>query len=49
MASRGVMAVVFLWMIGRKMDPRFRGKQIVGAVLMMVALGGGFEELGVWN
>lgn len=37
-ASRGVMAVGFLMLIGRTSDPRFRKKQAWGALLMMVAL-----------
>ncbi len=37
-SSRGVFAVIFLWAIGRKMDPRFRVKQIAGALLMVAAL-----------
>lgn len=37
-ASRGVMAVGFLMLIGRKSDPRFRKKQAVGATLMVLAL-----------
>lgn len=37
-SSRGLMAVGFLYLIGRKSDPRFVKKQSVGAVLMMVAL-----------
>mgnify|MGYP006908590470 CR=1 FL=1 len=37
-SSRGVMAVIFLYLIGRKFDPRFVRKQTIGAVLMVVAL-----------
>lgn len=37
-SSRGLMAVVFLYLIGRKSDPRFVRKQTMGAVLMIVAL-----------
>lgn len=37
-SSRGMMAVGFLMLIGRKNDPRFRNKQACGAVLMVIAL-----------
>jgi len=37
-SSRGVTAVIFLWLIGRQMDPRFRTKQLTGSALMIVAL-----------
>ena len=37
-SCRGIFAVLFLWLIGRKMDPRFRKKQIAGAILMVAAL-----------
>ncbi|MGC6467304.1 MAG: hypothetical protein ACON5N_17130 [Akkermansiaceae bacterium] len=37
-SSRGVMAVAFLYLIGRTMDPRFVKKQTAGAILMMIAL-----------
>lgn len=37
-SSRGVMAVLFLYLIGRKSDPRFVRKQISGAILMVIAL-----------
>lgn len=37
-SSRGVMAVIFLYLIGKKSDPRFIKKQTWGAVLMIVAL-----------
>jgi len=37
-SSRGVLAVGFLWLIGKKMDVRFRKKQIAGALLMVIAL-----------
>ncbi|MDB4502095.1 MAG: hypothetical protein P1U90_16995 [Akkermansiaceae bacterium] len=37
-SSRGLMAVLFLYLIGRKSDPRFVRKQIAGAVLMVIAL-----------
>jgi len=38
-SSRGLMAVGFLYLIGRRSDPRFVRKQMAGAVLMMIALG----------
>ncbi|YCM44836.1 hypothetical protein V2O64_02235 [Verrucomicrobiaceae bacterium 227] len=38
-SSRGLMAVGFLYLIGRKSDPRFVKKQTAGAILMMIALG----------
>lgn len=37
-SSRGLMAVLFLYLIGRKSDPRFVRKQSAGAVLMVIAL-----------
>lgn len=37
-SSRGLMAVAFLYLIGRKSDPRFVRKQTFGAVLMVIAL-----------
>lgn len=37
-SSRGLMAVLFLYLIGRKSDPRFVRKQSLGAVLMVIAL-----------
>lgn len=37
-SSRGVVAVIFLWLLGRKLDPRFRRKQMAGALLMTGAL-----------
>ncbi|MDA7630005.1 hypothetical protein N9969_01010 [Akkermansiaceae bacterium] len=37
-STRGVLAVLFLLLIGRKVDVRFRWKQAAGAVLMVVAL-----------
>ncbi len=37
-STRGLMAVLFLYFIGRKSDPRFVGKQSAGGVLMVVAL-----------
>jgi drug/metabolite transporter (DMT)-like permease len=37
-SSRGMMAVIFLYLIGKKSDPRFVRKQTIGAVLMVVAL-----------
>jgi len=37
-SSRGLMAVVFLYMIGKKSDPRFLRKQIWGGILMVLAL-----------
>lgn len=37
-SSRGLMAVLFLYFIGRKSDPRFVGKQSAGGVLMVIAL-----------
>ena len=38
-SSRGLMAVGFLYLIGRRSDPRFVKKQTAGAILMMIALG----------
>jgi hypothetical protein len=38
-SSRGLMAVAFLYLIGRRSDPRFVKKQMAGAILMMIALG----------
>lgn len=38
-SSRGLMAVGFLYLIGRRSDPRFVKKQTAGAVLMMISLG----------
>ncbi|MDE0861114.1 MAG: hypothetical protein OSA93_13205 [Akkermansiaceae bacterium] len=37
-SSRGVMAVLFLMLIGKKANRQFRGRQAGGAVLMVVAL-----------
>ncbi|MGC6426604.1 MAG: hypothetical protein ACON5H_06360 [Akkermansiaceae bacterium] len=37
-SSRGVLAVAFLWLIGRKSDPFFRKKQLCGSILMVLAL-----------
>ncbi|MFT6178888.1 MAG: hypothetical protein ACJAQT_004406 [Akkermansiaceae bacterium] len=37
-SSRGLMAVLFLYLIGKKSDPRFVKKQTMGAILMVVAL-----------
>ena len=37
-SSRGLMAVLFLYLIGRKSDPRFVRKQSAGAILMVIAL-----------
>ncbi len=37
-STRGVLAVLFLLLIGRKADVRFRRKQAAGAVLMVIAL-----------
>jgi len=37
-STRGVMAVAFLFLIGRKTDARFRSKQAAGAILMVIAL-----------
>ncbi|MGJ8694819.1 MAG: hypothetical protein ACSHYF_00745 [Verrucomicrobiaceae bacterium] len=37
-ASRGLMAVLFLLMIGKKADVRFRGRQMAGSFLMIIAL-----------
>ena len=37
-SSRGLMAVIFLYLIGRKSDPRFVRKQSAGAILMVIAL-----------
>ena len=37
-SSRGLMAVGFLYLIGKKSDPRFVKKQSLGALLMVVAL-----------
>lgn len=37
-SSRGVLAVGFLILIGRKSDPRFRKKQLLGSILMVLAL-----------
>ncbi|MGD1979870.1 MAG: hypothetical protein PVJ98_10775 [Akkermansiaceae bacterium] len=38
-SSRGLMAVVFLYVIQKKSDPETLKEQILGAVLMVVALG----------
>lgn len=38
-SSRGLMAVIFLYCIGKKSDPRFVKKQTLGAILMVIALG----------
>ncbi|MFT6864834.1 MAG: putative membrane protein [Akkermansiaceae bacterium] len=37
-SSRGLMAVLFLFLIGRKSDPRFVRKQTFGAILMVLTL-----------
>lgn len=37
-STRGLMAVLFLYFIGRKSDPRFVRKQSAGGVLMVIAL-----------
>ncbi len=37
-SSRGLMAVLFLYCIGKRSDPRFVKKQTIGAVLMVIAL-----------
>lgn len=37
-SSRGVLAVGFLLLIGRRIDPRFRKKQLYGSILMVLAL-----------
>ena len=37
-SPRGVMAVIFLYLIGKKFDPRFVRKQTMGAILMIIAL-----------
>jgi hypothetical protein len=37
-STRGLMAVLFLYLIGRKSDPRFVRKQSAGGVLMVIAL-----------
>lgn len=37
-SSRGLMAVIFLYLIGRKSDPRFIVKQTLGTLLMILAL-----------
>lgn len=37
-SSRGVLAVAFLYVMGKKSDPRFIKKQTWGAILMIVAL-----------
>jgi len=37
-STRGLLAVLFLYLIGKRSDPRFVGKQSFGAILMMIAL-----------
>lgn len=37
-STRGLMAVLFLYFIGRKSDPRFVRKQSAGGILMVIAL-----------
>ena len=37
-STRGLMAVLFLYFIGRKTDPGFVRKQSVGGILMVIAL-----------
>ncbi|MGE9266571.1 MAG: EamA family transporter [Verrucomicrobiales bacterium] len=37
-SSRGLLAVLFLWWLHRKTNPRFRGSQLAGALLMMLSL-----------
>ena len=37
-SSRGLMAVLFLFFIGKKSDPRFVRKQTFGAILLVIAL-----------